>query len=58
MTAEQEVSQLKNEFYSEALLFARHRSPIEDQMVISRINNILDEYNEIELELVGEDGRG
>lgn len=52
LTVDEQVREIKDEFYTEASAYSRNRSDIERTMALNHVNALLDAYNVISLELM------
>jgi hypothetical protein len=58
LTPDQQIVEIREEFYDEAARFKANRSPIERQMALNHIHGLLDAYNIITVELAYQTGIG
>lgn len=58
LTSHEQITEIRAEFYDEAVRVKANRSALERQMALNHINGLLDAYSVIKLELEPADGRG
>lgn len=58
LTIDQQLYEIKQEWYEEAAAVKRNRSPIERQMALNHCDALLDAYFALTVEICYEQGKG